>query len=545
MRASRLVMVVIVSSLTACGGGGSSNSHSTTPTPPGALVSTADDYTFYLPSGWSGSFTQDLLVLANDSAPAGDAVTLVSVSTPQHGTAVVQANCIVSTPEAPAAPQACVVYQPTIGFIGTDSFSYAVQDQYGRTANAAITVTLADHYQLSGRVLAPAGSYAATQVGFADTAARGPIDASGNFSFDAPVAAVADMPRTLVADAPGHSADFAAVIGSFGEATSGSIRLDTFSTAAYAVLRAANGGNAPATSAQLLFAETQADWLDLIGRAAVAQLALEAGGAGIGLPSTLKITSDVDMVAQLRAQFGAGATAQRIEQLLGDAALLPLMSGLPPASLIVYAPDPNIWTGALLLRPNNDGFSYVSVYGAGTATVQVTNGTTSITPTGGPAAQIGPLQVTLLGTPSDEVFGSSLVSSGILGNQLWSAQIAPQLFASASPAGFQTANFSVIDTAAVGGTSHRLPMCSHPPAAAPISRSHIFNADSTGMVAETGLAFTWMQSSVLSIRYSDQTTATFLALTANDKGKARVVADVTFTDGQEILCSGSDVLIAQ
>jgi len=195
---------------------------------------------------------------------------------------------------------------------------------------------------------------------------------------------------------------------------------------------------------------------------------------------------------------------------------------------------------ALLLRPNSGGFDYVSTYGAGSATVRVTNGVTSITPTSGPAAQLGPLQLELLGALDDQVFGASLTSGGVLGNQLWSAEIAPPLSASTNPAGFQTADVAVVPMT-IGG-AEILPICAHPPAVAPENHPHVFHPDSTGAVVDTGATFTWMRTMVLSIRYSDQTLATFLALSPQDaNGAKRVVADVTFADGEEALCSGSDV----
>jgi len=539
MHAARFVVFAATTLLACCGGGGSSNSQSSMTVPPGALVAANDNYTFYVSTGWSGSFTQQLFVLQNDTAPAGDAVTLVSASAPQHGSAVVQTCAIYST-GTPPPPRPCIVYQPTSGFVGIDTFSYAEKDRYGRTAGATITVTIADHYQLSGHVRAPAGSYAATQVGFIDSDARTPIDANGDFSFEAPVSDVANgVPRVLVADAPSHTVDFAALMGSFGEAYL-DVSLDPFSTAAYVLLVQANGDVAPSSVSSIVLTETRIDWLDLVGRTAIVQLALEAGGVSAGLHSALEIASSSDIVAQLEAHFGTAAMQQRITQLLGDATLLPLLSGLPPSPVIVFAQDANVSNGALLLRPNSGGFDYVSTYGAGSATVRVTNGVTSITPTSGPAAQLGPLQLELLGALDDQVFGASLTSGGVLGNQLWSAEIAPPLSASTNPAGFQTADVAVVPMT-IGG-AEILPICAHPPAVAPENHPHVFHPDSTGAVVDTGATFTWMRTMVLSIRYSDQTLATFLALSPQDaNGAKRVVADVTFADGEEALCSGSDV----
>ena len=68
-------------------------------------------------------------VLANDSDPNGDTLTVVEVSAPAHGTAV-------------AAAAGTVEYTPEPDFHGTDRFTYVVGDGSGLTARAAVEVTL-------------------------------------------------------------------------------------------------------------------------------------------------------------------------------------------------------------------------------------------------------------------------------------------------------------------------------------------------------------------------------------------------------------------
>ena len=63
-------------------------------------------------------------VLGNDSDPDGDALALVEVSAPAHGTAVVDTGAVVYTPEP--------------DFHGTDRFTYVVGDGSGLTARAAV-----------------------------------------------------------------------------------------------------------------------------------------------------------------------------------------------------------------------------------------------------------------------------------------------------------------------------------------------------------------------------------------------------------------------
>ena len=67
-------------------------------------------------------------VLANDSDPNGDTLTVVEVSAPVHGTAVAAAGT--------------VEYTPGPDFHGTDRFTYVVGDGSGLTARAAVEVTV-------------------------------------------------------------------------------------------------------------------------------------------------------------------------------------------------------------------------------------------------------------------------------------------------------------------------------------------------------------------------------------------------------------------
>ncbi len=67
-------------------------------------------------------------VLANDSDPDGNALRIVSVGQPAHGTAVVSGDAI--------------VYTSTGGFFGVDTFNYTVDDGAGGQASASVTVTV-------------------------------------------------------------------------------------------------------------------------------------------------------------------------------------------------------------------------------------------------------------------------------------------------------------------------------------------------------------------------------------------------------------------
>ena len=69
-------------------------------------------------------------VLANDSDPDGDALTITSVSTPSKGTVAISGGRIVYTPSATSCGG------------GTDNFTYSISDGKGGTATAAVSVTI-------------------------------------------------------------------------------------------------------------------------------------------------------------------------------------------------------------------------------------------------------------------------------------------------------------------------------------------------------------------------------------------------------------------
>jgi large repetitive protein len=68
-------------------------------------------------------------VLANDTDPNDDPMTVVIDSAPAHGTAVVN-------------PDGTVLYTPAVGYLGTDSFHYTAGDGKGGSGGATVTLTV-------------------------------------------------------------------------------------------------------------------------------------------------------------------------------------------------------------------------------------------------------------------------------------------------------------------------------------------------------------------------------------------------------------------
>ncbi|MCE9574879.1 MAG: tandem-95 repeat protein [Deltaproteobacteria bacterium] len=67
-------------------------------------------------------------VLANDSDPDADTLSITAVSTPTHGTAAIAGTS--------------VTYTPAANYVGTDGFTYTVSDGHGGTATAMVSVTV-------------------------------------------------------------------------------------------------------------------------------------------------------------------------------------------------------------------------------------------------------------------------------------------------------------------------------------------------------------------------------------------------------------------
>ena len=94
--------------------------------PPNAAPDAVDDAaSFEVNSG-----LHTIAVLANDTDPDSDALTVTAVTQGAHG---VVANNGIS-----------VSYTPNANFIGTDSFTYTIDDGHSHTDTATVTITVAD-----------------------------------------------------------------------------------------------------------------------------------------------------------------------------------------------------------------------------------------------------------------------------------------------------------------------------------------------------------------------------------------------------------------
>jgi RNA polymerase sigma factor (sigma-70 family) len=95
-------------------------------TPNAAPVAAADTVT--AASAWGAGTATRIDVLANDTDPNGDTLTVTAVTQPSHGTA--------------ALADGVVSYTPVAGYAGPDSFGYTISDGHGGTATGTVTITV-------------------------------------------------------------------------------------------------------------------------------------------------------------------------------------------------------------------------------------------------------------------------------------------------------------------------------------------------------------------------------------------------------------------
>ena len=294
-------LLVLAAALSACGGGGGGGGASTPsptppPTPPVGPAPTAVADTVV--AGFNKSTT--LSPLANDTVTGSGTLVLVSASAPAHGSATVSGNT--------------VVYVPTAGFIGKDTFSYTINAGAGTASSTAtVSVTVSADMTLSGKVIdVPANASVTVAVGARTSTVT--ADASGNFS--APVAL--DAPESMITvtvqgtGAQSHVklismvGDSQTALATAGSATTitpamlAGLKVNNFTTALYGQATRKNGGVAPAS-----------------------QVALDAATANIGVSEMLQ------MAAVIRSVTGSVNVAPRRALPAGAADVLALVTNTP------------------------------------------------------------------------------------------------------------------------------------------------------------------------------------------------------------------------
>lgn len=111
-------------------------------------------------------------VLSNDTDPEGDTMSVVSVTQPAHGTAVVGSGGIVT-------------YTPDDSYIGMDSFTYTVADQHGASAVGTVSIEVGQteiFIPFAPGGYAPAPDLIVTNVEASNTTVSVTIENQGNIA---------------------------------------------------------------------------------------------------------------------------------------------------------------------------------------------------------------------------------------------------------------------------------------------------------------------------------------------------------------------------
>ena len=352
-------ILAMAAALSACGGGGGGAPSAPAPAPATPVPSALADTVVV-----SYNKNTTLTVLANDTATNSGTPKLVSATAPAHGTATVSGDTI--------------VYAPTAGFIGKDTFSYTINAGAGSaTSTAAVSVTVNADLTLAGKAVdVPANATITVAVGSKTTTVT--ADATGNFS--APVAL--DTPASMITiTAQGTGAqshvklvslvgDSQLVLGAAGAAASitpdmlAGLKVSNFSTALYAHATRKNGGVVPATQQALDDAAANVGASELLQMAAVIRSLTGSTGVAArrtlpaGAADVLALVGNNALYTQFVKQIAPSALFTEIGAMYGDASLLasvPAIAVASAQSLNFYGNEACCVTAATELVLNPDG----------------------------------------------------------------------------------------------------------------------------------------------------------------------------------------------
>lgn len=349
--------------LVSCGGGGES-------TPPATFSATPDAATL----SWNESMTVD--VLANDKASRGTSE-VVSVTTPEHGTAAVSAGKLVYTPRA--------------GYFGEDRLSYTARaTESGATATADVKLTVNAAMRLEGRLATPAMAGASVTVSVGTQTRVVTADAAGTYAAAISTANPADMVTIVASGAGANSrvkltslagdaatlAKLADVHGVLSSERVPSINVSPLTSALAALVVEANAGRAPAdagTLQALMFGQPPQRVIDLatiISLIADQTVELPAGVADT--LALIKQPSSPELKALLKVE--AESDSWRLERY--DAARSSVTSNTIPSGTPRVAgagPEDRAYVAAFRAA-SPPGALFVSYRPDGTATVATGTG---------------------------------------------------------------------------------------------------------------------------------------------------------------------------
>jgi hypothetical protein len=527
----------LCAALSACGGGDTPNT---------APVATADAQTV----NWNAG--TELALIGNDSDTNGDPLTISSVTTPTHGTAVLAAGK--------------VTYTPTSGYVGTDSLSYTISDGKGGTATATTTLTVQAAMKLKGRAFdAPlANAVVTATIGgktFTTTA-----DANGNYELPvtsdtlnqfisltaAGVGAQSTVKLTSLVGEVNAVASSLASDGTVSAANAATLNVTHVSTALAALATAANGGTAPSTQAALTSSTAQVGADGLLQMAAVIKLVADSGvplPAGVADTAALvNNASTYNTFAQGQVQNNAAALQAATTAVTQD----PNLAVTPPATIaststrVYYIGRGCCSLSALEVTLKPDGSATVLDESLHAASWKVANGVTQLTYST-PAVSYGLSS----GTFNGQQVNITVTTTGISIRQLTGSTNAGVATLSSTGTVHYDHNESPDEVNTDTGTSYVFTDESQlvAPSATELAGSTfagiptpeinpygqnqdtlILNADGTGKLQRSGTTFTWtLSSGKLVLTYSPSLKQTLVRLSQANDGEERWLVRYTAT----------------
>ncbi|WP_448566246.1 Ig-like domain-containing protein [Thalassotalea ganghwensis] len=232
--------------------------------------------------------------LANDIDVEGDTLTILSHSSPAHGSVTLSNNRL--------------VYQAESGYVGDDSFGYTFNDSHGAVSSGFITVKVRKNHPVSGRVIGYVQEGLAVKLTVGTEQVTVYTDAEGNYTATIPVVS----PDTVITASVNINEQYQlnAYLGSVGDvyqqvdqALAPKVQnISDVTTAEYELISLVLEGEQAATSQQLIKAQFKADSFYLLQMTIAAQL-INADN-GLNLPEGFSsvnefIKSTVTMRQQL------------------------------------------------------------------------------------------------------------------------------------------------------------------------------------------------------------------------------------------------------
>lgn len=226
----------------------------------------------------------EINVISNDSDVTGDAISVISVSTPLNGT-VSLANNIVT-------------YQPNLDYAGDDLFGYTIEDSHGASTSGFVNVLVSPGVRLRGKVIGEDLEGQVITISYGSKSVSATIDSSGGYEVIIDVEGQSSIVTASVAHPSSqytYKAYFTDTKSLMEQANSDfivlNLNLSDVTTAEFELLNTINGANLIADLASLNALRSQLVATYQLEAAVAAALIIESNN--IVLPDSYSSVNDL------------------------------------------------------------------------------------------------------------------------------------------------------------------------------------------------------------------------------------------------------------